>query len=103
MHSMLVERTGGSGQPTFNSAVMAFVDMPGVTQALGFAAGTVAADVSTGASLLMNMKRAFDPGGDLASTGPRFKQKRAVAESTAPVIYGAGLNEASVTRVTGMS
>ena len=27
MHSMLVERTGGSGQPTFNSAVMAFVDM----------------------------------------------------------------------------
>jgi hypothetical protein len=83
---------------------MAFVDTPGVTQAIGFPAGTFAVDVSTGASLLMNMKRAFDPGGDLASTGPRFKQQRTVVESAASAVYGAGLNEASVTRVTaGMS
>jgi len=46
MHSMLVERTSGSGQPTFNSAVMAFVDMSGVTRALGFPAGTVAAELA---------------------------------------------------------
>lgn len=58
MHSILVERTGGPGQPTFSSAVMAFVDTSGVTEALGFPVGTVAADVSTGASLLMNLKRA---------------------------------------------
>ena len=38
--------------------VMAFVDTSGVTEALGFPVGTVAADVSTGASLLMNLKRA---------------------------------------------
>jgi len=31
--------------------------MSGVTQALGFPSGAVTADVSTGASLLMNMKR----------------------------------------------
>ena len=46
MHSMLVERTGGSGQPTFNNAVMAFVEMSGVTRALGFPAGTVAAELA---------------------------------------------------------
>ena len=43
---MLVERTSGSGQPTFNSAVMAFVGMSGVTRALGFPAGTVAAELA---------------------------------------------------------
>jgi hypothetical protein len=46
MHSMFVERTGGSGQLAFNSAVMAFVDMSGVTRALGFPAGTVAAELA---------------------------------------------------------
>ena len=46
IHSMLVERAIGSGQPTFNSVVMAFVDMSGVTRALGFPAGTVAAELA---------------------------------------------------------
>ena len=86
---------------TAEQAVAAFVDMPGVSAALGFAAGTPACDVKTGAQLLGNMKASYE--GPLSTNGTRYGGQREIAEAAASVISGPGLNAASVGRIVGIS
>jgi hypothetical protein len=101
MYSFLQANTEKPGGVTFNAAVTAFVDMPGVSTALGFKEGTLTDDIATGAKLLHNMKATFET--HLSSHGARFEEQRRVVESMAWTMHGPNLNTASVTRVTGIS
>ena len=75
--------------------------MPGVSAALGFAAGTPACDIKIGAQLLGNMKATYE--GALSTNGSRFAGPREIAEAVASAVFGPGLNAASVGRVAGIS
>ena len=101
MYQLLSDQTGQVGQPSFQSVVAAFTDMPGIIPALGFPDSVTSADVSTGASLLSNMSQSFHT--TLQSNGPRFAAARSIAESTASTMYGPDINLASMNRITGMS
>ena len=79
----------------------AFMDMPGVSAALGFPVGTYACDITTSAVLLSNMKSAFES--TLSTNGTRFAAQRSVAEAAASTVYGPEMNSSSVLRVTGIS
>ena len=79
----------------------AFMDMPGVSHALGFPEECNSVDVLTGATILSNVKTYFE--GSLSTTGPRFTEQRRVAQGVASSIYGDSLNMRSVTRLTGIS
>jgi len=62
MYNCLESGTGGIGQPSFAAGVLAFSDMPGVTNALGFDEGTPSLDILTAGTLLANMKHSFKSG-----------------------------------------
>ena len=101
LYDIISSETGGEGQCQFGDVVAAFMNMPGVSHALGFPEECDSVDVLTGATILSNVKRYFE--GSLSTTGPRFSEQRRVAEGVASSIFGDSLNMRSVTRLTGIS
>jgi len=101
LYDIISSETGGEGQCQFGDGVAAFMNMPGVSHALGFPEECDSVDVLTGATILSNVKRYFE--GSLSTTGPRFSEQRRVAEGVASSIFGDSLNMRSVTRLTGIS
>ena len=86
--------SGGEDQSGFGEAVAAFMDMPGVSAALGFPVGTYACDITTSAVLVSNMKSAFES--TLSTNGTRFTAQRGVAEAAPSTVYGPEMNTSSV-------
>ena len=94
--------TGSTGQPTFESCILAFVDKPGVAKALGFAIETTSVDIVNGAHVLRNIKDTVST--TLSSSGPRHAEKKRIIESISSAITGDNAtNLASITRITGIS
>ena len=98
MHNLVVEQTGEGC--TIEQAVAAFVDLPGISSALGFREGTAACDIRTGARLLSNMQeslRAHFPLRvlDFRRSGSWLKEPH--------LQYWPGLNASSVKSISGIS
>ena len=55
-YHFLSGRCGRQGQPSFGSSVLAFADMPGITEALGFENGITSADVVVGENCSITSK-----------------------------------------------
>ena len=68
LFDIISSETGGQGQCQFGDVVAAFMDMPGVSHALGFPEECNSVDVLTGATILSNVKTYFE--GSLSTTGP---------------------------------
>ena len=100
-YHFLSGRCGRQGQPSFGSSVLAFADMPGITEALGFENGITSADVVVGAKLLNNIKGSFQ--NELSSNSQRTTEGRRITEATASTMYSPGMNQAAVERMTGIS